>query len=157
MLQGAGFKRADSRSNQSELVRKDTIMSLQDGISDMLTRVKNACTALNDEVKMPTSRIKVAIAGVLKEEGYISDYFEREGRNVTKDLIIILKYSRKKPVIEGMKRVSKPSCRIYCNCDKIPRVRNGFGTVILSTPVGVISGEKARENKVGGEVLCYVW
>ncbi|MFA6716609.1 MAG: 30S ribosomal protein S8 [Victivallales bacterium] len=131
-------------------------MSLQDPISDMLTRIRNAGAAAINEVAMPSSKMKAAIAEVLKGEGYILDYSVAED-GVKKTLIIKLKYYRNKPVIEGLKRVSKPSCRVYCGSSDIPKVRNGLGTVILSTPQGIISNRTAAANNVGGEILCFVW
>ena len=131
-------------------------MSLQDPISDMLTRIRNAGTAVLDEAAMPGSKMKTAIADVLKGEGYIRDYsVEKDGPKET--LTIKLKYYKEKAVIEGLKRVSKPSCRVYCGSSDIPKVRNGLGTVILSTPQGVISNRTAAESNVGGEILCFVW
>lgn len=131
-------------------------MSLQDPISDMLTRIRNAGNANLDEVSMPGSKMKTAIAEVLKGEGYISDYsVAKDGPKET--LTLKLKYYRNKFVIEGIKRVSKPSCRVYCGSTDIPKVRNGLGTAILSTPRGVISNRSAVENNVGGEILCFVW
>jgi small subunit ribosomal protein S8 len=131
-------------------------MSMQDPLSDMLTHIRNAGSASLTETAMPTSKFKKAVAEVLKEEGYIKNYTEK-GKGVEKELVIQVKYYKRKPVIEGIKRVSKPSCRIYCGGKEIPKVRNGLGTVILSTPQGVISGTKAKNLNVGGEILCYVW
>ncbi|MDD5728161.1 MAG: 30S ribosomal protein S8 [Victivallales bacterium] len=131
-------------------------MSLQDPISDMLTRIRNAGNANLDAVTMPGSRMKTAIAEVLKTEGYISDYSVAEN-GPKETLTLKLKYYRNKFVIEGIKRVSKPSCRVYCGSGEIPKVRNGLGTAILSTPRGVISNRSAVQNNVGGEILCYVW
>jgi len=131
-------------------------MSMQDPIADMLTRIRNAGMALKSDVDMPISRMKLAIAEVLKSEGYIADYRE-EGEGVEKQLVLRLKYRNKKPVIEGIERISRPSCRIYCGSGEIPDVRNGLGIVILSTPKGVISGRVAASEHVGGEVLCKVW
>ncbi len=131
-------------------------MSMQDNISDMISRIKNAGIASIKEVSIPNSKMKAAVAAVLKEEGYIGDY-SIEGSGVVKDLLIKLKYHNKKPVIDGIKRVSKPSCRIYCASADIPKIRNGLGIVILSTPSGIISGKKAAAQNVGGEILCYVW
>ena len=131
-------------------------MSLQDPISDMLTRIRNAGTAALDEAAMPGSKMKTAVADVLKGEGYIRDYsVEKDGPKET--LTIKLKYYKEKSVIEGLKRVSKPSCRVYCGSSDIPKVRNGLGTVILSTPQGVISNRTAVKSNVGGEILCFVW
>ena len=131
-------------------------MSMQDPIADMLTRIRNAGSAGLKKVEMPSSREKAAIAKVLKEEGYISDYAVSED-GAKKVLSIVLKYANGKSVIEGIERVSKPSCRIHCGSREIPRVRNGLGTVILTTPSGVLSGRAAAKANVGGEILCYVW
>lgn len=131
-------------------------MSMQDPISDMLTRVRNACTAKLESVEIPSSKMKVAIAEVLKKEGFIVDYTV-EGEGVKKKLVIKNKYYNGKPVIEGLKRVSKPSCRIYTGAQEVPRVRNGQGIAVLSTPIGIISGRTAAKENVGGELLCYVW
>lgn len=130
-------------------------MNIQDPIADMLTRIRNACSAGLREVEMPASKMKNAIAAVLKEEGFVADVSVSEDTHPT--LSVKLKYHYREPVIEGLTRVSKPSCRVYCGHGEIPRVRNGLGIVVLSTPSGVISDRKARELKVGGEVLCYVW
>ena len=129
---------------------------MQDNISDMISCIKNAGIASIKEISIPNSKMKASVAAVLKEEGYISDY-SIEGSGVVKKLLIKLKYYNKKPVIDGIKRVSKPSCRIYCASTEIPKIRNGLGTVILSTPSGIISGKKAAAQNVGGEILCYVW
>ena len=131
-------------------------MSMQDPISDMLTRIRNAGMATLVEVAMPASKMKEAVAAVLKEEGFIKDFAVR-GEGAAKELLLQVKYFKKKPVIEGIKRISKPSCRVYCGCQDIPKVRNGLGTVILSTPCGVVSDKRAKEQNVGGEILCYVW
>jgi len=131
-------------------------MSMQDPIADMLTRIRNAGMAGKKEVSVPMSKMKSAIAEVLKSEGYIADYKE-VGEGVAKELILQLKYRNKRAVIEGIERVSKPSCRIYCGSEEIPNVRNGLGIVILSTPKGVISGRVAASEKVGGEILCKLW
>lgn len=131
-------------------------MSMQDPIADMLTRIRNAGSAGLKKVEMPSSREKAAIAKVLKEEGYISDYAVSED-GTKRVLSVVLKYANGKSVIEGIERVSKPSCRIHCGSREIPRVRNGLGTVILTTPSGVLSGRAAAKANVGGEILCYVW
>lgn len=131
-------------------------MSMQDPIADMLTRIRNANMACLKEVSMPTSLMKASIANVMKNEGYISD-FRVDGEGTKKTLFLSLKYFEKKPVIEGLKRISKTSCRLYCNSSDIPKVNNGLGVAILSTPKGVISGKEAKQQNVGGEILCYVW
>ncbi|HBM16290.1 MAG TPA: 30S ribosomal protein S8 [Lentisphaeria bacterium] len=131
-------------------------MSMQDPLSDMLTRIRNAGMASLKEVSLPASKLKKAVASVLKEEGFIGDMTE-VGEGVKKTLVLKLKYHKKSPVIEGIRRISKPSCRIYCGNTQIPKVRNGLGLVVLSTPHGVISGKKAAEMNIGGEIICYVW
>ena len=131
-------------------------MSMQDPISDMLTRIRNAGMAGKTDVSIPASKMKQAIAGVLKEEGYISD-FKTAGEGVEKNLIVKIKYHQQESVIEGIKRVSKPSCRVYCGSQEVPRVRNGLGIAILSTPQGVVSNNTAKKQQVGGEILCEVW
>ena len=131
-------------------------MSMQDPISDMLTRIRNAGNAGLKTVVVPLSKEKQAIAGVLQEEGYIGNV-EVIGEGVARELSITLKYFEGKAVIGGLERVSKPSCRIHCGCANIPRVRNGQGTVILSTPKGILSGRRAKGENVGGEIICYVW
>ncbi len=131
-------------------------MSMQDPIADMLTRLRNAGSANLKTVAMPGSRMKAAIAAVLKSEGYVTD-FTVATEGVKSQLVVELKYVNGKSVIEGIERVSKPSCRIHCGSQEIPRVRNGLGTVILTTPNGVMSGRQAAKENVGGEILCYVW
>ncbi|MDD3118191.1 MAG: 30S ribosomal protein S8 [Victivallales bacterium] len=131
-------------------------MSMQDPISDMLTGLRNAGMAGLKQITMPSSKVKVAMAEVFKKEGYINDYAV-EGEGAKTALKITMKFFNNKPVIEGLKRVSKPSCRIYCTSREIPRIRNGYGTVVMSTPHGIISGQEATKNNVGGEVLCYIW
>ena len=131
-------------------------MSMQDPIADMLTRIRNAGAAGLKKVAMPASNEKAAIAAVLKEEGYIGD-FAVSGEGAKRTLGIEIKYYGGKPVIAGLERVSKPSCRVHCGCAEIPRVRNGLGIVVLSTPKGIISGRKAKAENVGGEIICYVW
>ena len=134
-------------------------MSLSDPIADMLTRIRNASSARHDTVLMPASKIKVAIATVLKEEGFIKDYSValEEGRPQP-NLKVELSYGgRRQPVLNGLQRVSKPGLRVYVQRREIPRVYGGLGMAILSTPKGVMSGQEARRNEVGGEVICYVW
>ena len=131
-------------------------MSLTDPIADMLTRIRNAGSASLKEVSMPGSRVKVAVAEVFKSEGYIKEYRLIED-GAKKTLTIELKFYKGKPVIEGIRRVSKPSCRSYCGSKDIPKVKNGLGTVVLSTPKGILSGETAVKEQTGGEILCYIW
>ena len=132
-------------------------MSLSDPLADMLTRIRNAARELHSEVKMPSSTLKVAVARVLKDEGYISDYQAEETECNKKVLTIALKYIENKSVILGIERMSLPSRRIYLGAQKIPNVLGGLGIVIMSTPIGVITGKTARNKKVGGELLCKVW
>lgn len=131
-------------------------MSMQDPIADLLTQIRNAGMAGLKKINMPSSKEKAAIVGVLKEEGYVTDCSVIED-GAKRRLEIVLKYVDGKSVIEGLERVSKPSCRVYCQSGKIPRVRNGLGTVILTTPNGILSGSAAAKANVGGEILCYVW
>ena len=131
-------------------------MSMQDPIADMLTRIRNAGSAGLKKIVMPSSNEKAAIAAVLKEEGYIGNFAVSE-EGAKRTLGIEIKYYGGKPVIAGLERVSKPSCRVHCGCAEIPRVRNGLGIVVLSTPKGIISGRKAKAENVGGEIICYVW
>jgi small subunit ribosomal protein S8 len=130
-------------------------MSMSDPIADMLTRIRNAQLAEKASVQMPTSKVKVAIAKVLKDEGYI-DNFAVVGDGVVPMLDIALKYYAGRPVIEKIERVSKPGLRIYKSKDDIPRVMNGLGIAIVSTSHGVMTDRKARASGVGGEVLCIV-
>ena len=131
-------------------------MSMQDPIADMLTRIRNAAAAGLEKVSMPLSKEKKAIAEVLKEEGYLSSV-SVSGEGVKKEIVVELKYVGEKAVIEGIERVSKSSCRIHCGSREIPRVRNGLGIVVLSTPKGIMSGRNAAKENVGGEILCRVW
>ncbi len=137
-------------------------MSVSDPIGDMLTRVRNASVVGHSVVIMPSSRLKVAIANILKDEGYIQDYevTQEEGR-AHATLRVWLKYvgdrRRRVPAITGIQRVSKPGCRVYTSKGEVPRVLSGMGIAILSTPKGVITGQQAQRLGVGGEVLCHVW
>ena len=130
-------------------------MSMTDPIADMLTRIRNAQMVGHTEASMPCSRLKVSIAQVLKDEGYIEDFAVRD-EGVHKELRIGLKYYAGKPVIERIERVSKPGLRVYKGRDDIPRVMNGLGVAILSTSRGVMTDRKARADGVGGEILCIV-
>lgn len=131
-------------------------MTMSDPIADMLTRVRNGMMARQSEVEMPASKLKANIAAVLQSEGYVNGYevIPDDKQGV---LRIQLKYKANKAVIEGLKRVSKPSRRIYVAHDEIPKVLSGLGVNILSTPKGVMSDKQARLKKVGGEILCAVW
>jgi small subunit ribosomal protein S8 len=130
-------------------------MSMTDPIADMLTRIRNAQLAEKVAVCMPSSKIKVAIASVLKDEGYIDDFAVRDntGKN---ELNIALKYYAGRPVIERIERVSKPGLRVYKGKDDLPKVMNGLGIAIVSTPQGVMTDRRARATNTGGEVLCIV-
>lgn len=130
-------------------------MSMTDPVADMLTRIRNAQMAEKISVAMPSSKIKVAIAKVLKEEGYVEDFAVRETDGKAQ-LDIALKYYAGRPVIERIERVSKPGLRVYKGKDDLPEVMNGLGVAIVSTPKGVMTGRKARASNVGGEVLCVV-
>ena len=130
-------------------------MSMSDPIADMLTRIRNAQGVQKTNVSMPSSKVKVAIANVLKDEGYIEDFaVSTEGGK--SELQIGLKYYTGRPVIERIERVSRPGLRIYKGKDEIPQVMNGLGVAIVSTPRGVMTDRKARATGVGGEVICYV-
>lgn len=130
-------------------------MSMSDPISDMLTRIRNGQTAAKAKVSMPASKLKLAVAEVLKSEGYVQDFFV-EQRDNKPELSIMLKYHLGKPVIETIKRVSRPGLRIYRGMQDIPRVEGGFGIAVVSTPKGVMSDRAARAAGHGGEVLCIV-
>ncbi|MGD2294980.1 MAG: 30S ribosomal protein S8 [Candidatus Aminicenantes bacterium] len=132
-------------------------MTLTDPIADLLTRIRNAAMAKHGNVSIPSSRIKVEIAKVLKEEGYISNFkvIDDSKQGVLK---IALKYTKdNRSVISGLEKVSKPGCRIHCQKDSIPKVLDGLGIVIVSTSSGIATGKKCEELGVGGEVLCQVW
>jgi small subunit ribosomal protein S8 len=134
-------------------------MTMTDPIADMLTRIRNANVAMHDEVRMPSSKLKEALAAILKQEGYIegfgvADQQDRPGRLLT----IAMKYSPERArTISGVRRVSKPGLRVYTKADKVPRVLGGLGVAVLSTSQGLMTDREARRRRVGGEVLCYVW
>ena len=130
-------------------------MSMSDPISDMLTRIRNAQGAAKAEVRMPSSKLKMALAKVLKDEGYVADYSvqDAEGKAV---LTIALKYYEGRPVIERLERASRPGLRLYKGKDELPKVQGGLGVAIVSTPQGVMTDKQARTAGCGGEVLCYV-
>ena len=130
-------------------------MSMTDPVADMLTRIRNAQMAEKLSVSMPSSKLKVAIAKVLKDEGYIDDFAIREN-GPKPELDIALKYYAGQPVIERIERVSKPGLRVYRGKDDLPRVMNGLGVAIVSTPKGVMTDRRARAGNMGGEVLCIV-
>ena len=130
-------------------------MSMSDPIADMLTRIRNGQTVDKTEVVMPSSKLKVAIAQVLKDEGYI-DGFSVVNNNGKAELHVGLKYYAGRPVIERLERVARPGLRVYKNHQTIPQVMNGLGIAIMSTPKGVMTDRKARAAGIGGEVICYV-
>jgi small subunit ribosomal protein S8 len=132
---------------------------MTDPIADMLTRIRNANIAMHDEVSMPSSKLKVALAEVLQTEGYITSFESKENANGPgSTLTINMKYSpERQRVINGLKRVSKPGLRVYTKTDQIPRVLGGLGVAVLSTSKGLLTDRAARKAKIGGEVLCYVW
>ena len=133
-------------------------MNMSDPIADMLTRIRNANTAKHDTVDVPSSKMKLAIANILLDEGYIAKYdLVDEGNFQT--IHITLKYGADKneKVISGLKRISKPGLRVYANTEDIPKVLGGLGTAIISTNKGVVTDKEARKLGVGGEVLCFVW
>ena len=130
-------------------------MSMSDPISDLLTRIRNAQMVSKANVSIPSSKVKVAIAQVLKDEGYI-DGFQVKSENGKSELVIDLKYYAGRPVIERIERVSRPGLRVYKGSSAIPQVMNGLGVAIVTTPKGVMTDRKARATGVGGEVLCYV-
>ena len=133
-------------------------MTMSDPIADMLTRIRNANTAKHDTVDVPSSKMKLAIADILLEEGYIKKYDLIDEGNF-KTIRITLKYGtdRNDKIISGLKRISKPGLRIYAGKDELPRVLGGLGIAIISTNQGVVTDKKARELQVGGEVLAYIW
>jgi small subunit ribosomal protein S8 len=128
---------------------------MNDPISDMLSRIRNANRALLPAVEVPHSKMKESIVGILKREGYISDY-SVEGK-IARTMKLKLKYQGKKSVIEGLRRVSSPGLRRYVGSTEIPRVRGGLGVAVLSTSEGLMTGAQARRKNLGGELICYIW
>lgn len=132
-------------------------MTISDPIADMLTRIRNALMARHDFALVPASKMKLSIAGILKEEGFINDYEVLRGKP-HRVIKLYLKYSDKnQSVLSGLERVSKPGLRVYVQRGEIPRVYGGLGIAILSTPKGVMTGQQAWRHGLGGELLCYVW
>jgi small subunit ribosomal protein S8 len=134
-------------------------MTMTDPIADMLTRIRNANVAFHDEVAMPSSKVKEALAGILKQEGYIEGFAVEElSDKPGKKLTITMKYTPdRRRTISGLKRVSKPGLRVYTKSADVPRVLGGMGVAILSTNQGLMTDREARQRRVGGEVLCHVW
>lgn len=132
---------------------------MTDPIADMLTRLRNGAVASQDQVRMPSSKLKEALAGILRREGYIADFtvadaIDRPGRV----LEITMKYTAERaPTISGLRRISKPGLRVYIKADRLPRVLGGLGVAVLSTSQGLMTDKEARQRRVGGEILCYVW
>lgn len=131
-------------------------MSMSDPIADMLTRIRNAQAVNKDQVSIPASSLKSAIASVMQDEGYITSFSIEGDKASNKTLVIKLKYFDSQPVIETLNRISKPSLRHYASKDDMPRIMNGLGIVIDSTPKGVMTGQAAKAQNIGGEVLCSV-
>lgn len=131
-------------------------MVTTDPIADLLTRIRNAITARHDTVSIPASKMKKAIVDILVDEGFVaaSEVIEEKGHNNIK---VVLKYKDNRNAITNLKRISKPGLRVYCGCEDLPKVLGGYGIAIISTSRGVMTDKKARELKVGGEVLAYVW
>ncbi|HUR50347.1 MAG TPA: 30S ribosomal protein S8 [Acidimicrobiales bacterium] len=134
-------------------------MTMTDPVADMLTRLRNGNVAMQDSVRMPSSKLKEALAAILRREGYIADFSVRdEPTRPGRTLEIVMKYNEERtPTISGLKRVSKPGLRVYTKADRLPRVLGGLGVAVLSTSNGLMTDREARERRVGGEVLCYVW
>ena len=133
-------------------------MAMNDPIADMLTRIRNANAAKHDTVDIPVSKMKIAIANILLDEGYIAKY-ELTGEGVQQMIHVTLKYGKDKneKIISGIKRISKPGLRVYAGSDEMPKVLGGLGIAIISTSKGLITDKEARKLGVGGEVVCYVW
>lgn len=134
-------------------------MSMTDPIADMLTRIRNANMVFKDEVVMPSSKQKERLAAILKREGYVSDYKVSDATDSpARTLTINLKYTGDRDrTISGLQRISKPGLRVYTKSDKVPRVLGGLGIAVLSTSRGLMTDREARRNRMGGEILCYVW
>jgi small subunit ribosomal protein S8 len=134
-------------------------MTMTDPIADMLTRIRNANVAMHDDVTMPSSKLKESLAEVLQKEGYIQSFrVDQEEGKPSKTLTIDMKYSEaRERVITGIRRVSKPGLRVYTKADAVPRVLGGLGVAVVSTSKGLLTDREARRQRIGGEVLCYVW
>lgn len=134
-------------------------MTMTDPIADMLTRIRNANMAMHDQTRMPSSKVKEALADILRREGYIENWsVEDDAGRPGRTLVVQLKYTPERArTISGIKRVSKPGLRVYRGADRLPRVLGGLGVAVLSTSQGLMTDREARERRVGGEILCYVW
>ena len=128
-----------------------------DPISDILTRINNAQKAGHESIEMPASKAKFELAKILQREGFLTSVDEKKGKNNKKKLILQLKYLSGQPAITGIKRISKPGCRIYIAADKIRSVRQGYGRAIISTSRGLMTDKEARKNRLGGEVICEIY
>ncbi|MBK5225187.1 MAG: 30S ribosomal protein S8 [Thermoleophilia bacterium] len=132
-------------------------MTVNDPIADMLTRIRNANNGFKDNVEMPASKVKVEIARLLKEEGYITDYALLRGEAFD-NIVVDLKYGKdRQKVISGLRRISKPGRRVYAPKEAIPKVLGGLGTALISTSKGMMTGREAQKNGIGGEVICFIW
>jgi small subunit ribosomal protein S8 len=137
--------------------RKGRTMSQTDPIADMLTRIRNAARIKKREVTIPSSKLKIEIAKILKEEGYIRNFKATEDKKQG-TLVISLKYTDdNQSVISGLRRVSRPGCRLFCTHDSVPKVLDGLGIAVVSTSKGLLTGKKCADLGVGGEILCFVW
>lgn len=157
VLQGIGPKRAAPWRHEVELVIEDLRMSMTDPVADLLTRIRNAAREKHEKLEVPASRLKANVVRVLKEEGFIKNFrlVREDGRPMIK---VFLKYTDQgTSVIQGLRRLSRPGLRKYCGYQDLPRPLGGAGISIVSTSKGVLTGQKARAQKVGGEVLCEVW
>ncbi|HEX2700504.1 MAG TPA: 30S ribosomal protein S8 [Acidimicrobiales bacterium] len=134
-------------------------MTMTDPVADMLTRIRNANTAMHDTVKMPSSKVKEALAAILQREGYIDGYgVQDDPGRPGRVLEITMKYSPDRSrTISGIRRISKPGLRVYTKADRLPRVLGGLGVAVLSTSQGLMTDREARQRRMGGEILCYVW
>jgi small subunit ribosomal protein S8 len=133
-------------------------MSISDPVADMLTKIRNAGMATHEKVDIPSSKLKLEIVKILKTEGYIKNFKKATTADNINVIRIFLKYDdATQPIIHGLEKVSKPGCRVYTGYKDMPRVYNGYGTLIVSTSIGVTTGKKAAEKKVGGEIICTVW
>jgi small subunit ribosomal protein S8 len=134
-------------------------MTMTDPIADMLTRIRNANVAMHEEVRMPSSKQRVALAKILQQEGYIEGFGVAASEERPGDVLtIMMKYSAERArTIQGLRRVSKPGLRVYSKADRVPRVLGGLGVAVLSTSQGLMTDREARRRRMGGEVLCYVW
>ena len=133
-------------------------MDISDTVADMLTKIRNASMAKHEKVEVTTSKLKLQIVKILKNEGYIKNFKKVVNKNGINSIRIFLKYDDdQNPVLHGITRISTPGRRVYSGYRDLPRVYNGYGVVVVSTSSGVITGKKARENKVGGELICSIW